>query len=189
MNTTKTQNLLKIAALALILVGALTLILRHAVAAALPLAAGAAGAVGLALHNRNALLAYTAFAWATVALAAVEIAQLVSHPADPLGWLVWLATAIAALPAAVLSSTLHVLDVWPRSAVVSEHAAPLVGSQESAGLQAVLDYPKRPSTLSSPPPPRPVWPPQLPEVDPPPRPSASSAPPSSWPPAAPGGGA
>jgi hypothetical protein len=78
-----------------------------------------------------------------------------------MAWLLWVASALTALPPAVLSLTLHVLRVWRPQPAVSDTTAPLVTSAEGAD-----DLPDAPphapvvSASSAVPSLRPIWPPR-----------------------------
>jgi len=78
------------------------------------------------------LVLFIMLAWLTVVVDAMEILNLIAHPNDGAGWLIWLLTGLISVPAAVLSSTLYVLRVWRPEAMVTEQTAPLFDAATSA---------------------------------------------------------
>lgn len=131
----------------------------------LTLLTGCAGVLGLAFKWLRALRAFTLLAWLTTALAIVQLALLAAcTPDDIAGWALWLPTCIAALPAALLSSTLHILKYWRGSPLVTEFTSPLVNSQPPAGAWDPAPMPRvnlAPRTKGGTPSheSKPVWPP------------------------------
>ena len=108
------------------------------------------------------LYAYTLLAWLTSGVAVLQLAHLATRdPAHVAGWAVWLATALAALPAAVLSSTLHVLKYW--HGAPSEFTSPLVEAEAPAAggwnTLAGVNLTPRPSSGAAASAPRSIWPP------------------------------
>jgi hypothetical protein len=95
----------------------------------------------------------------------VQLALLATHHPDNIaGWALWLPTGIAALPAAVLSSTLHILRYWRGAKLATEFTSPLVDSQPSAGAWDPVPTPRvnlapRTEHGTSSHPSKPVWPP------------------------------
>lgn len=76
---------------------------------------------------------------------------------DPFLWTWWLLLGVTSLPAALLSSTLHVLRVWHARPLVEDQAAPLVASASDAAdssTAAVRTHAAHLSTIE-----RPAWPP------------------------------
>lgn len=158
-NTQRTTRLLQLSSLALLGIGVLGLILGLRLYFISALGAGVCGVLGLSFTWHRALVLFTGFAWVTTAFCAINLALLgTQHPDDVIGWILWLFCSAAALPAAVLSSTMHLLRVW-RTGAVTEQTAPLVdpvapslptlppADEAHAGV--------RPSNA----PQRPIWPP------------------------------
>lgn len=126
----------------------------------LTLLTGCAGVLGLASKWSRALRAFMLLAWLTTGLAIVQLALLgTRHPDNIAGWAVWLPTAVAALPAAVLSSTLHILKYWKGSSLKADFTSPLVDSQPSQGAWDPAPMPRvnlSPRAADSS---KPIWPP------------------------------
>jgi len=79
---------------------------------------------------------------------------VLNSSADAFKWTMWVITGCFALPAALLSTTMHVLRVWrgPRPLEDdNQHRAPLVDAAADVGQIDAAPAP--------PPPGRPVWPP------------------------------
>ena len=158
MNTQRTTRLLQLSSLTLLGIGVLGLILGLRLYFIAALGAGVCGVLGLSFTWHRALVLFTGFAWVTTAFCAINLALLgTQHPGDVIGWILWLFCSAAALPAAVLSSTMHLLRVW-RTGTVTEQTERLV-DPVAPSLPALppADGPGlRPSSA----PQRPIWPPQ-----------------------------
>merc|ERR1711988_1092250 len=89
------------------------------VAGVLMIATGGAGVLGLSFTWHRALVSFTLCAWLVVSQSVLRIVLLVvNHQSDPMLWTLWLLNAVASLPTALLSSTMHLLRVWrPRPLV------------------------------------------------------------------------
>ena len=142
-------GLLQLLSLVLLGVGALSLLLGDfwlQALGGLALAAGGSGVVGLSFAWKRALVGFTMLTWSVAAGSAVSTALLVMHrDTNALRWTLCLANGLAAAPAAVLSTTLHLLRVWsgPRP-LVSEQRTPLVdpaAAAAEAAAPAVVDRP------------------------------------------------
>jgi hypothetical protein len=155
----RTTKILQISCALMLLLGVIMLVL-HEYWGVFPLVTGVFGLLGLTFDWHRGLVAFTVAAWANLVLCTVQIIMLVAHPVNPIGWVTWIICSCLALPAAVLSSTLHLLKVWQKP-IVSEHTAPLVdpASEESA-------QPRHAPTQAAPPPQRSVWPPPPPSQSP-----------------------
>eukprot|EP00322_Chrysochromulina_rotalis_P015551 CAMPEP_0115865764 /NCGR_PEP_ID=MMETSP0287-20121206/19892_1 /TAXON_ID=412157 /ORGANISM="Chrysochromulina rotalis, Strain UIO044" /LENGTH=228 /DNA_ID=CAMNT_0003320291 /DNA_START=40 /DNA_END=726 /DNA_ORIENTATION=+ len=122
---------------------------------------GATGLLGLWFTWHRGLVLFTLMSWTLVLMAGILIMQLVlDHNQDPVKWTVWLLIALASLPAATLSSTMHLLRVWrgPRPPTEDQQRAPLVDEAADwgpgPGAGQCTGQPPQPS-----PPARPIWPP------------------------------
>ena len=74
--------------------------------------AGVSGVLGLSFTWHRALVVYTLSAWLALAFTVWQIANLALHdPANVIAWIMWLASAVFAVPAAFLSTTLHAVRV------------------------------------------------------------------------------
>ena len=163
-NTKKTHRLLQLSSLACLLIGTIGVI------PAVPggsfyfiatIATGVAGVLGLSLMWHRMLQIYTLCAWVTTGFCALNLALLVTkHPGDLGGWFLWIACSMAAVPAAVLSTTMHLLRVW-HEPLVTEQTAPLVEEPQPSlpapapGLNCRTAH----TTAHTTAPQRPVWPP------------------------------
>ena len=105
----RTKTLLNLCSLVLLGLGIAMIVLLGNLLGLLPLATGVCGVLGLSFAWYRALVLFTLIAWGTLVLCGIEIAMLVAHPDNVLGWLIWISCSLFALPAAVLSSTLHLL--------------------------------------------------------------------------------
>jgi len=79
---------------------------------------------------------------------------VLSDKKDPWPWMTWVAVGLAAFPAALLSSMMHILRVWqgPRAQVEdNQQRAPLVSAAADLGPGMPAQQSIAPS--------RPVWPP------------------------------
>jgi len=125
------------------------------IAGAFSLAAGASGLLGLWLKWQRGLALFTMMSWIIVLMTAIVLMQYVlNSSADAFKWTMWVITGCFALPAALLSTTMHVLRVWrgPRPLEDdNQHRAPLVDAAADVGQIDAAPAP--------PPPGRPVWPP------------------------------
>ena len=151
--TKRTHRLLQLASLSLIAVGILGVIplvpggSLYFIAA---IVAGVSGVLGLSLTWHKALMVFTTSSWLTTAFCALNLTLLATNNGGGGigGWVLWVCCSAVALPAAVLSSTMHLLRVWrtaPDRALASEQNAPLVDDQQSS--------------LPAPQSGRPIWPP------------------------------
>jgi len=150
--------LMGVGAICLLPLPAMGSLLRFAGVGAL--ASGGAGVVGLAFSWYRALVTFTAASWLAVLLGVIGFTQLcVTRPVQvsPFPWLLWSAMLLVALPASVLSSTLHILKVWRPQPMVSDTTAPLVTAAETGDLPPADAPPTEPDAVS-----RPVWPPPAP---------------------------
>ena len=181
----RTKTLLNLCSLVLLGLGIAMVVLLGNLLGLLPLATGVCGVLGLSFAWYRGLVLFTLIAWGTLVLCGIEIAMLVAHPDNVFGWLIWISCSLFALPAAVLSSTLHLLAgaphrrlcphpcprtrtrpcpraVWKPQPMVTEHTAPLV-DPEAQGVAPTMATPRPvadalPGTAPS----RPVWPPPPP---------------------------
>ena len=162
--TKRTHRLLQLASLSLLAVGILgvmPLIPGGSLFFIAAIVAGVSGVLGLSLTWHQALVVFTTSSWVTTALCAINLTLLATSGGSSIGgWLLWACCSAVALPAAVLSSTMHLLRVW-RSAsnrtLASEQNAPLVDDQQSS-----LPTPQPAIGLRVAPhaaPQRPIWPP------------------------------
>ena len=87
--------------------------------------AGVSGVLGLSFTWHRALVVYTLSAWLALAFTVWQIANLALHdPANVIAWIMWLASAVFAVPAAFLSTTLHAVRVWrSRASLLGEQQA------------------------------------------------------------------
>ena len=162
--TKRTHRLLQLASLSLLAVGILgvmPLIPGGSLFFIAAIVAGVSGVLGLSLTWHQALVVFTTSSWVTTALCAINLALLATSGGSGIGgWLLWAACSAVALPAAVLSSTMHLLRVWrsaPDRTLASEQNAPLVDDQQSS-----LPTPQPAMGLRGVPhaaPQRPIWPP------------------------------
>ena len=163
--TKRTHRLLQLASLSLLAVGILgviPLVPGGSLFFIAAIVAGASGVLGLSLTWHKALMVFTTSSWVTTAFCALNLTLLATNNGGGGigGWVLWASCSAVALPAAVLSSTMHLLRVWrtaPDRALASEQNAPLVDDQQSS-----LPAPQPPMGLRVVPhaaPQRPIWPP------------------------------
>ena len=137
----RSTRLLQLFSLMLLGFGALCLIplpgtgWLHKLGGVVSIASGSAGIVGLAFTWYRALVFYTTFSWLGAALAIIGITQLVvNKQVNPFPWIMWIGTALIALPPSILSTTMHILRVWRPQPMVEDSNAPLVqAAAESEG--------------------------------------------------------
>ncbi len=178
----RSVRLLQLASMALIILGGICLLpFIGDFWDLLSLATGLCGVVGLACEWKRLLVIFTLLAWATSIAGVARIVTLAMHPPpNPIPWIIWPCTLAAALPAAILSSTLvrhdpprsraprppppptphpphppsqHLLRAWSSSRG-EDHTAPLVDPAAAPAAGAL------PPAQAGVPAPRPVWPPQ-----------------------------
>ena len=101
--------------------------------AILMIGAGVSGVMGIAFTWFRALATFTMLAWAVALTSIIQVVVLVVNcvhhtncNGNPLAWLFWLASLLSGVPAAVLSSTMHILRVWRPAPLVSDTSEPLV---------------------------------------------------------------
>ena len=163
--TKRTHRLLQLASLSLLAVGILgviPLIPGGSLFFIAAIVAGVSGILGLSLTWHKALMVFTTSSWVTTAFCALNLTLLATNNGGGGigGWVLWACCSAVALPAAVLSSTMHLLRVWrtaPDRALASEQNAPLVDDQQSS-----LPAPQPAMGLRVVPraaPQRPIWPP------------------------------
>lgn len=93
---------------------------------------GSAGILGLSFTWYRALVTFTLLAWAVALIALIQLVLLIvdcvhhSCQGNPVPWIIWLAAMLTAAPAAVLSSTMHILRVWQSAPLVTDTSEPLV---------------------------------------------------------------
>lgn len=106
------------------------------------LSAGVAGVMGLTFTWYRALISFTMLAWAVALVSIIQFVVLIincvhhSCNGNPLAWLFWLASLLSGVPAAVLSSTMHILRVWRPAPLVSDTSEPLVSAAADEPLPA-----------------------------------------------------
>jgi|EP00908_Phaeocystis_cordata_P012373 hypothetical protein len=162
-STKKTHRLLQLSSLSCLVIGTLGVI------PGMPggswyflatIATGVCGVLGLSLMWHRMLQIYTGCAWLTTGFCVLNIALLATGPAPGAqlaGWAFWICCSAVAVPAAVLSSTMHLLRVW-HEPLVTEQTAPLVEAEPPPSLP-VLGGGLSSRTAHAAPPQRPVWPP------------------------------
>ena len=178
MKVKRSTRLLQLCALTMLIVGCLCLIpgLSPSSWGILVLVTGGTGSVGLSFTWHRALVLFTMLSFATSVLAIGTFVDFASKgETNPIPWIFWVIIALAAVPAAVLSSTMHLLRVWTSAPLVTDQTAPLV-DPVAASSGAAARY-QRVSTKSGGPPmenrhldghnttstaSRPVWPPPQP---------------------------
>ena len=96
----RTKTLLNLCSLVLLGLGIAMIVLLGNLLGLLPLATGVCGVLGLSFAWYRALVLFTLIAWGTLVLCGIEIAMLVAHPDNVLGWLIWISCSLFALPAA-----------------------------------------------------------------------------------------
>ena len=159
--TKRTHRLLQLASLSLLAVGILGVIPLTPGGSLFFIAAivaGVSGVLGLSLTWHKALMVFTTSSWVTTAFCALNLTLLATNNGGGGigGWVLWAGCSAVALPAAVLSSTMHLLRVWrtaPDRALASEQNAPLVDDEQAP--QPALGPHVVPRAASQ----RPTWPP------------------------------
>ena len=160
--TKRTHRLLQLASLSLIAVGILgvfPLVPGGSLYFIAAIVAGVSGVLGLSLTWHKALMVFTTSSWVTTAFCALNLTLLATNNGGGGigGWVLWLCCSAGALPASVLSSTMHLLRVWrtaPDRTLASEQNAPLVEDQQSS-----LPAPQPAVGVRRAAPQRPIWPP------------------------------
>ena len=162
----RSTRLLQLFSLMLLGFGALCLIplpgtgWLHKLGGVVSIASGSAGIVGLAFTWYRALVFYTTFSWLGAALAIIGITQLVvNKQVNPFPWIMWIGTALIALPPSILSSTLHILRVWTPQPMVSDNSPTEALVPGGDADLPPPDAPPAPTAEAKPSALRPVWPP------------------------------
>ena len=130
------------------------------VCAVLAICAGVTGVLGLSFTWYRALKSFTMLTWVVSIVSITKMVLLivdcVKHTDcqdNPFAWIVWLLCTLTSLPAAVLSSTMHLLRVWMQPPAITETSEPLVPTTEHDSETPVLPVIAPGATRP------PIWPP------------------------------
>ena len=128
------------------------------VCAILAICTGVTGVLGLSLTWYRALSLFTMLTWVVSIVSITKVVLLIidcmhHDSCPPFAWIVWLLCTLTSLPAAVLSSTMHLLRVWRQAPAITETSEPLVAAAADGESTAVLPVTITPGAS------RPIWPP------------------------------
>ena len=130
------------------------------VCAVLAICAGVAGVLGLSFTWYRALKSFTMLTWVISIVSITKVVLLIVDCVknegcqdNPFAWVVWLLCTLTSLPAAVLSSTMHLLRVWMQPPAITETSEPLVPTTEHDSETPVLPVIAPGATRP------PIWPP------------------------------